>query len=456
MILVMHYFILLIALFGCTITPLNAAPTRIEITKGKVQPDPIAIISFTNGTDKKAAEKGEKIAEIIANDLRNCGLFMPIDKSVFIQTADEIQTKNINFPEWQKIGTRFIVTGTVILNSSSTMTIEFRLFDILDKKKMIAQSITGDREKIRYLAHAVADQIYTRITTEAGYFNTHIVYSETHGPDKKRTSRLVFMDYDGHNARNLTSTKNLVLTPRFSPTGKEIAYLKYEGREAHVFVMNVTTKAEHKLGKIGEMNFAPRFSPDASAIIMSLIKDGSSAIYTMNLAARKLVRLTDHISIDTSPCYAPDGKQITFTSDRSGQEKIYVMNANGSDVKRISFGDGQYSQPVWSPRSDLIAFTKRAVVDGQSRFFIGVMSPDGTNERMIADGWLVEDPCWSSNGRYLIFTKQTSINQKAELYMVDLTGYNLHKIETKGNASNGAWSPIASNIVNPINTPAQQ
>jgi TolB protein len=117
------------------------------------------------------------------------------------------------------------------------------------------------------------------------------------------------------------------------------------------------------------------------------------------------------------------------------------MNVNGSDVRRISFGDAKYSQPVWSPRGDLIAFTKREF-GGNDVFYIGVMDPDGGNERTIATGWLVESPCWSTNGRYLIFSKEAKANNKSNIYMVDLTGRNIRLIPTPRNAFDGAWSPL--------------
>ena len=62
------------------------------------------------------------------------------------------------------------------------------------------------------------------------------------------------------------------------------------------------------------------------------------------------------------------------------------MNADGSNVRRISYGDGRYATPVWSPRGDLIAFTK--MYKGQ--FYIGVMAPDGSGERLIARGFLLK------------------------------------------------------------------
>jgi TolB protein len=118
------------------------------------------------------------------------------------------------------------------------------------------------------------------------------------------------------------------------------------------------------------------------------------------------------------------------------------MDSNGGNVHRISFGDGKYSQPVWSPRGDLIAFTKQ--VGG--RFYIGVMNVDGTNERLIADGDLVEAPTWAPNGRVLLFTKETGRGRKgnSRLYAVDLTGRNLRSFKTPRDSSDGSWSHLLS------------
>jgi TolB protein len=72
------------------------------------------------------------------------------------------------------------------------------------------------------------------------------------------------------------------------------------------------------------------------------------------------------------------------------------------------------------------------------------MAPDGTGERMIATGDVVEDPSWSGNGRYLIYTNQITKRYKRKLAMVDLTGYNHQLIKTPGEAAYGVWSPITA------------
>ena len=341
------------------------------------------------------------------------------------------------------MGAKGLVVGSAFIDSDGLLQVEFALWDVVTQRRITEGGGSADQAGLRRIAHQIADFVYEEFTGDSAYFDTQIVYVSESGPAARRLKRLAIMDQDGHNHRFLTSGLDLVLTPRFSPTAHEIAYLNYFNDEPNVYLLDVASGRTERLGSFPGMTFAPRFGPDGNKLIMSLAEDGRTDIFEMDLRTQTITQLTQSASIDTSPSYSPDGKRIVFNSDRGGTQQLYVMRGDGTKVKRISFGDGRYATPVWSPRGDIIAFTK--IYRGE--FYIGVMNVDGSGERLLAKGFLVEAPTWAPNGRVLMYFKQNPTEEdgtggETYLYRVDITGFNEHRLVTPSYASDPAWSPL--------------
>jgi TolB protein len=411
------------------------AEPRIDLTRGNVQPLPIAVTDLVGNSDE-AKRFGADIARVIAANLERSGLFRPIERQAFIQAPDTIGTQP-RFADWKLINAQALLSGGVTMGGDGRMRVEFRLWDVLGEGQMEGQMLTTAPQGWRRIAHKISDAIYQRITGEAGYFDTEIVFIAESGPRQLRVKRLAIMDQDGANLRMLTDGRALVLTPRFSPTTREITYMSFFNNRPRVYLFNLDSARQEMLGDFPGMTFAPRFSPNGNRVIMSLATGDNSDIYTMDLRTRRVTQLTTHPGIDTAPSYSPDGERVVFESDRGGGQQIYVMGADGSGQTRISFGDGRYATPVWSPRGDRIAFTKME----RGQFSIGIMEPDGKGERILATSYLDEGPTWAPNGRVLMFFRQDR-GGATRLMSVDVTGGNLREIPTPGDASDPAWSPL--------------
>jgi TolB protein len=435
------FTVLFVGLIAVALPAVVQAQVRIDITRGRVEPMPIAVTRFASAADP-ARQIGMDVTKVIADDLERSGLFRPLAPGSFLQdlTSLDVQPR---FPDWRALAAQALVQGVVEPQANGQVRIAFRLWDVFGAQQMVGQAYVTQPDNWRRVAHIIADSIYTAITGESGYFDTRIVYIAESGPANARIKRLAIMDQDGANHRYLTDGANLVLTPRFSPTTQEITYMSYFRNVPRVYLFNIDTGRQEVLGDFPGMTYAPRFSPDGNKVVFSMAAGGNSEIHDMDLRTRRSQKLTDHPAIDTSPSYSPKADQITFNSDRGGSQQIYVMNADGSNVQRISFGQGKYGTPVWSPRGDLIAFTRIH----QGNFYIGVMRPDGGGERLLAEGFLVEAPTWSPNGRVLMYfaqgqTRADGSGGRVRLYSIDLTGYNQRELVTPQDASDPAWSPL--------------
>ena len=417
---------------------------RIKINSGQVEPLPIAIANFT-GEEGGSSKIGMLISTVVSNNLVGSGQFKAIESAAFIAPPTNPSVRP-NFTDWTPLGIKALITGSVKNINDQQIEVEFRLWDVIAETDLIGLRLSVNSKAWRRVAHIISDEIFERLSGDSGYFDTRIVYVAESGPQNNRIKRLAIMDQDGENHQFLTDGSFLVLTPRFSPTSQEITYLAYFKNEPRVYIFNLETGQQELLGSFPGMTFAPRFSPSGEKIIMSLAEKGVTDIYTMDLNNQEVTRLTNSPSIDTSPSFSPDGKKIIFNSDRGGTQQLYIMDSNGRNVKRISFGKGRYATPVWAPKGELIAFTKIL----KNKFYIGVMSPDGSGERLLAQGYLVEGPTWAPNGRVLMYFKQAAPidagkSTTVNLFKIDVTGFRETRIVTPSDGSDPAWSPLLPN-----------
>ncbi|MET4101076.1 TolB protein [Roseovarius sp. MBR-78] len=417
----------------------QGGPLRLELTEGVIEPLPFAVPDLV-AESAQARDFATRIARVIAEDLSGTGLFREIPAEAHIGRITSFDSP-VEFADWRAINAQALVTGAVSVDGAGRLVVKFRIHDVFAGQELgRGQQLVGDTVGWRRIAHKVADQVYSRITGEGGYFDSRVVFVSESGPKDQRAKRLAIMDYDGANLRYLTDAATIVLAPRFSPTGDRVLYTSYETGFPRIYLLDVANVGRRVLPTTeGTMSFAPRFSPDGRTVVYSLTQGGNTDLYTMDIASGASTRLTNAPSIETAPSYSPDGARIVFESDRSGTPQLYIMDARGGEAQRISFGQGRYGTPVWSPRGDLVAFTKQA----KGRFHIGVMRTDGSEERLLTASFLDEGPTWAPNGRVIMFTRETQGAQgEARLYSVDITGRNLKQVPTAGGASDPAWSPL--------------
>ena len=397
---------------------------------GNFTPVVIAVSDFAGG-----GSDGTKVTSIITNNMRRSVYLSPLEAKSFAEPKPDPESPQL--AAWKGTPAQFLVTGRVERTGEGLKT-EFRLWDLSTGEQVAGQQYTTEASNVRRVAHIVSDAVFSRITGEKGWFDSRVVFVDETGSAENRRKRLAIMDQDGGNVKMLTRGDNLVVTPRFSPTAQEVAYMSFGDAEPQVLLLNLETGQRETVGNFPGMTFSPRFSPDGAKVVMSLEEGSASNLYVLDVASKRSSRLTDTAAIDTSPSYSPDGGQIVFESDRGGTQQVYVMPAGGGGAKRISFGDGRYSTPVWSPKGDLIAFTKQK----SGSFAIGVMKPDGSGERILTEGFHNEGPTWAPNGLYVMFFRDPGGGGGSKIVMSDIYGRGEFPVPTPAGASDPAWGPL--------------
>ena len=411
--------------------PMTLAQLRIVVEGANFQPLPIAIPDFASSDPTF----GREIADIVRNNLRRSGLFLPLDPATLpVRVGDVNATPDFNV--WRTANVDGVVMGAVERGGQVSGSV--RVWDTQQSAQVVGRSYATDANSARRIAHQISDAIYESLSGGTGYFDSRVVYVAESGPRANRVRRLAIMDQDGANNSFLTDGSVMALTPRFSPNGDLLTYMNFADGNPQVYLLQLSTGAQQRLANIGAMTFAPRFSPDGGTVAFSVEQSGATNIYAISTGGGQPVQLTSGAAIDTGPSYSPDGSRIVFESDRGGSPQIYMMGSGGGNAQRVSFGQGSYSTPVWSPTGDLIAFTRQS--GGQ--FHIGIMAPDGSGERLLYSGYHAEGPSWSPNGRVIMFFQDPGGNDGPRLMSVDIWGRSAQTIATESYASDPAWSAL--------------
>ena len=76
---------------------------------------------------------GEEISIIVENNLKQSGLFNPLNKDAFLQKPDIANLKP-RFEDWNLIKAQVLITGKVTFIDKN-LRVEFRLWDVLSWKR---------------------------------------------------------------------------------------------------------------------------------------------------------------------------------------------------------------------------------------------------------------------------------------------------------------------------------
>ena len=206
------------------------AQLHVDITHGQADPMPVAVTDLYSA-DGAGGQMGSQISKVVTDDLERSGLFRQVDPSSFTQTPQALQS-GPRFADWKITGAQALVAGAVTMQGGKAR-VEFRLFDITTGQQIAGMAYTTTSENYRRIAHKIADVIYNRLTGEAGYFDTKIVYVAESGPATRRVKRLAIMDQDGYNHRFLTDGSSTGSDTALQPdASNEIAFMSFAGQQA--------------------------------------------------------------------------------------------------------------------------------------------------------------------------------------------------------------------------------
>jgi TolB protein len=435
-------------LFGICVLALSVgsaqAVLKIDITEGVEGASPIAVVPFNwSGTQRLA---NADMTEIINSDLARSGQFAPLPGKDLI--ARPSTPEKVDFKTWRIAGVDHLVIGTVKLQMDNTFQVQFRLLDILKAEQSLGYSFSVKRSQLRSVAHRISDYIVEHLTGLKPVFDSRISYitaQQQQQPAKVAGKpplttiayKLQVADTDGFNPQTLLNSPEPIMSPGWSPDGRQLVYVSFEKGKPEIYIHDIFSGARQKLAAYKGINGAPQWSPDGKSIAMTLSKDGNPDIYVLQLQNKSLRRITKHWAIDTEPSWMPDSRSLVFTSSRSGKPQLYSIRLEpAARPSRLTFEGNYNANATVSQDGKSIAF-----VHGKGNVFkIASLQLETRYMNVLTDGPLDESPEFAPNGSMIIYARQDK--GKAVLAAVSADGRHKQKLVLEeGDVREPAWAP---------------
>ncbi len=211
----------------------------------------------------------------------------------------------------------------------------------------------------------------------------------------------------------LTDARERSVAPRWSPDGRQIAFLRDRGGDERFDLWLVDRDGEHERDLTGDhASIQPEYawSPDGAGIAYSSNAGGGHfAIHVVDLATGTKRRLSEGTHDDVQPRWSPDGTRVVFWSRRESartNSDLFLVAANGGPSIRLDTRggkDGESRDASFSPDGRRLVFTTNV----RGRYEPALASLDG--DRVTRVEYLTEnvhdetEPAWRPDGRGVLY-----------------------------------------------------
>ena len=403
------------------------AEFKVEITGVGATQLPIAIVKFR---DEDKATPSLSISAIVRADLERSGLFKLVDAP---GPLDENSQPVMS--DWRGRAADALAAGSVSRLADGRFDVRFKLWDVVKGTVIAGQSNAVDQGDLRLAAHRIADVIYEKLTGDKGVFSTRIAYVTKAG--SRYTLRVA--DADGEGWQSALNSPDPIISPAWSPDGRQLAYVSFEKQKAVVVTQDTSTGARRDIANFKGSNSAPAWSPDGQTLAVTLSRDNGSQLYLIDRNGGNVRRITNSGAIDTEPAFSPDGRSIYFVSDRGGSPQIYRTAASGGgNAERVTFGGSYNISPSISPDGRTLAFISR--IGGAFRLHKLDLAGSGAQPVALTESSDDESPSFAPNGRLIIYATR---GQGGNVLMTTtLDGKIKARLVSATDAREPVWGPF--------------
>jgi len=192
-------------------------------------------------------------------------------------------------------------------------------------------------------------------------------------------------------------------TPRFSPDGKRLAYLKNNGNGEDIWIKEIGSDSQpSRLTFFDGRNNTPIWTPDGRGVVFRSTNQAAPGLYWVpSDGSGQPQRLTDGKLRETARSFSPDGKRLSFERlGNRGSFDIFTAAVEGEPghpklgKPEVFLGSpANEAYAVFSPDGRWLAYT--SVESGADEVYVGPFPGPGAQWQISTGGGRF--PLWSRN-----------------------------------------------------------
>jgi Tol biopolymer transport system component len=229
------------------------------------------------------------------------------------------------------------------------------------KRRLVKSTISNKYESLRFI-------------NSAGTFSADGRYFAIAAKRRDRDDLVILDVKRGREERRIKIPLNGLITPNWSPDGRQLVFTGFDGGLSDLFIVNRDGTGLRRLTNDKYADLHPAWSPDGKTIAFATDRGSDTdfgelrfgdmriALYHLDTGSIELLGHMDH-GKNINPVWAPDGRSLAFVSDRTGISDVYLYDfADGSIYQLTNLYTGVQGivplSPVlsWARQADRLAF----------------------------------------------------------------------------------------------------